>query len=319
MIDVNVDYPARDVQGRDLVLHAFDPQDAEDTRGISLMAPMMRKYLMAESLDDSMALLGILQTMYAIALTSERPSAEAFEALEALKDTGADNAKDIADAFAGYFYAQLKASADGHISVGSEPQVSHLGPGEELSIKTPGVPGPDYLPFRKNLMRDAARTFGITYGGYTMDNSDATYSSVKMDGAILRPGIDRRRERIAAPHYQLPYEHGLEEEVFTGRIAFKGGYEAFRANRNRILLCNWIGPAMPTADDKKSAEASSERLLNGTSSIAQECSLTGVDPEENREARYAEHKWYVDKGMVSPYDRNKPSDPAAKQTAKAAA
>ncbi len=302
-LSVTNDYAARDAAGRPLVLHAFDPSDAEDVRGLSPLVAGIRKYLMAENLDDATAQMAFLQTILAITLTSKQPSVEAFEALQVMKDVAGSGADDIADDFAAYFSAQLDRAANSSVTVSSDPTVSHLAPGEELSIKSAGVPGSDYLPFHKALSRDTARAIGVTYGGYTLDYSDATYASTRMETSSLWPVVLRRRERIAAPHYQIPYEHWLEEEVASGRIPFKGGLRAFQANRDRVCWATWQGPAKPSADDQKSANASSERLANGTSSLARECADIGVDENEVFAERLAEHRRYVDAGMRSPYDR----------------
>src|SRR5690606_4329022 len=65
-----------------------------------------------------------------------------------------------------------------------------------------------------------------------------------------------------------------------GRIPFKGGYSAFAANRQRVFWSEWQGPAQPTADDSKSAQAARTRLELGLSSLADEAALLGRDWEE---------------------------------------
>ncbi|MBX5112698.1 phage portal protein [Rhizobium lentis] len=304
------DFAARDADGRSQVQHIFDPMDATDVRGISLLAPTFRRHIQHEMLDDATLQMAVLQTIYAIVLTSEAPSADAFEALEVLKESGADNAQQIAQEFANYYEAQLEQASKSKINVSPDPTISHIAPGEKLSIETAKIPGGEYLPFADALSRDMARAMGITFGGLTMNYRDATYSSVRMETSSLWPVVQRRRERIAAPHYQGPYENWLDEEIGEGRIPFKGGYEAFLANRERICWATWQGPAKPTADDLKSAKASSEKMANGTTSIAHEAGELGVDPDELFEQRLMEHKRYIDAGMRSPYDRGAPSDPA---------
>lgn len=293
------DYAAFDVDGRPLVMHVFDPMDATDVRGISLLAPAFRKHIQAEMLDDATLQMAILQTVFAITLTSEAPSQDAYEALEVLKES--EGGTGYAQEYLDFLGAQLDRAAESRISVGADPQVSHLGPGEKLGMETAKVPGQDFLPFSNSLARDMARTIGITYGGLTMDHTAATYSSVRMENASIWAVVMRRRERIAAPMCQMVYGNWLDEEVGEGRIPFKGGYEAFRANRDRVAAANWQGPAKPTADDYKSARASTERLSNGTSSIANETGDLGVDPDALFEQRQREHQRYVDAGMESPY------------------
>ncbi len=307
---VQQDFAARDAEGRPLVLHAFDPQDATDVRGLSPIAPAFRRHLQAEMLDDATLQMAILQTVYAITLTSNAPSADAFEALEALKDAGGEGASEIASDFVDYFKAQLDRAHGSSINVSTDPTVSHLAPGEELGIETAKIPGGEYLPFADSLARDMARALGITFGGLTMNYTNATYSSVRMENSSIWPVVQRRRERIAAPHYQMPYEAFLDEKIGTGAIPFKGGYEAFLANRDKVCWAAWQGPAKPSADDGRASKASSERIRNGTTTLAQECADLGLDPDEVFEQRVMEHKRYEEAGLPSPFRMGVPSDPA---------
>lgn len=295
-VNVAKDFAARDRDGIPLVLHVFDPQDASDVRGISPLAPTFRKHIQHEILDDATLQMAVLQTVFAVTLTSDNVSKDAFEAMQAFDE-------EVSDEFKDYFLARLDQAANSKINVSGDPTVSHLAPGERLGIETAKIPGREYLPFAASLSRDMARAMGVTYGGLTMDYQDATYSSVRMETSALWPVVMRRRERIAAPHYQMPYEAGLDEEISTGRIPFKGGYPAFAANRDRVCWCLWQGPAKPTADDGKAAKASSERIANGTTTLAQECADLGLDADEVFQQRVLEHTRYLNAGMRSPFER----------------
>lgn len=308
MVPMKVDYPAFDQAGRPRIMHIFEPQDAADVRGISPLAAGFKKMLSSEMLDDVTLQTAILQTVYAAVLTSPNPSVEAFEAIESL---GSD---DLRQDYRDYFLGAMEKAATGKISISGDPLVSHLAPGEDLKILQAQTPGSQYLPFSANLARELARAIGITYGALTLDYAAATYSSVRMENASVWPVVLRRRERIAAPLYQAIYEHWLDEEISSGRLWINGGYEAFEANRDRICWAQWRGPAMPTADDLKSAKAATERLRNGTSSLEIEAALNGVDDAELFEQRLREHKRYSDAGMPSPFEarpsgeRNKPDE-----------
>ena len=308
-LTVKRDYACRDADGRQLVMHAFDPFSADDVRGISPLATTFRKYLMAENLDDATAQMAFLQTIYAITLTSDRPSADAFEALEVLKEAGGEGAGEIATDFANYFAAQLDKAAESDIKIGPGAGVSHLAPGEKLGIETARIPGKDYLPFAGALHRETSRALGVTYGGYTMDYTDATYASTMMENSAVWPLAVRRTDRIASPHVLVPYASWLDEEIGEGRIPFKGGVEAYAANRDAVLWATCLGPSKPTADDLKRAKAASERIANGTGMIENECAELGLDPEEVFESRERWHKRYLDAGMPSPFERGLPSDP----------
>jgi hypothetical protein len=110
---IKKDFPARDADGRQLFVHAFDPFGPDDERGISPLAATFRKYLMGENTDDATAQMQFLQTIYATVLTSEKPSAEAFEALEVLKDIKGGEA--LSQDFIDYFSAQFDRAAESEI------------------------------------------------------------------------------------------------------------------------------------------------------------------------------------------------------------
>ncbi|RWB94620.1 MAG: phage portal protein [Mesorhizobium sp.] len=293
------DVPAFDADGRRFVIHVFDPMDATDVRGISRMAPAFRQHIQHETLVDATIQTQIMQTIFAATLTSASPSKEAFEALEALPD----DQSDLRDEFLAYFGGSLTRARDGQITVSADPRISHLAPGEQFALHGSPTPGPQFLPVSASLSRDMARAIGITYGGLTMDHSNATYSSVRMENSSIWPVVLRRRERIAAPICQAIYEVWLDEQIAMGRVAIKGGYEAFRRHRDLVTWALWQGPAKPTADDLKSAKAATERLQNGTSSLASECAELGNDPDEVMDQRRREHQAYLDSGMPSPFAR----------------
>lgn len=303
-----IDYAARDAEGRQIVMHAFDPFSSDDVRGLSPLAPTFRKFMMAENADDATAQLMFLQTIYSAILTSERPSAEAFEAFEAM--ASAEGGKDLADEFVGYFKAQLERAAESEIRLGPGAGISQLAPGESLDFKNITAPGPRHSEVTSAFNRETARALGVSYGGYTLDYTDATYSSIQMENASVWPLARRRTERIAAPHYLVPYASWMDERIETGLTKFKGGIEAYRANREAILwaICN--GPSKPSADDLKKAKATSERIANGTGDLEREISEDGGDAEEVFQSRLYWHKRHIDEGMKSPFERGLPSDAA---------
>jgi capsid protein len=203
---------------------------------------------------------------------------------------------------AGAMLGGLERAAEGTINFGSDPQISHLGAGENLDIKNVSLPGQQFLPFNSSLMRDMARAIGVTYGGLSMDYTQATYASTRMEVSSIWPIVVRRRERIVAPFLQAIYEAWLDEAIYHGIIPFKGGYEAFRQNKDQVCWAQWQGPAKPTADDLKSAKAAALRIEAGISSIAIEAADYGYDCDEVRRMQQEEHDFFTSSGMRSPYE-----------------
>lgn len=297
-IDVKIDHRARDAEGRQRVVHAFDPWDSGDVRGISVIASTLRTHASAEQLGDATLATAILQTIFAATLTSDLPSGDAFQALQAMEG---EEGAGLADELAGYFKGRLDTAAESSLVVNSASQVNHLAPGEQFQMHTASTPGSNYIPFAADLRREMARAIGVTASSFTFDFNGATYSSVRMESSSIWPVVMRRRQRIAAPICQAVYEAWLDEEIGEGRIPFRGGYRAFAANREAVCWADWQGPAKPTADDEKAAKAATERLRNGTSSIAIECAEIGLDENDVFPQRVAEFNRYTEAGMPIPF------------------
>lgn len=302
--EVKKDYPARDRDGRPVVIHVFDPVDAADVRGISVIASALRTYANSERLEEVTLATAILQTVFAATLTSPNPSADAFEALESLTD------EKLKTEMTGYLQSRLDVAAESKLTIGDASQVNHLAPGETLQLHTAATPGAQYVPFKAGLDRDMARAIGITYESYSMDFVGATYSSVRMGNSSIWPVVLRRRERIAAPICQSIYENWLDEEIGEGRIPLRGGYRAFRANRAAVTWAEWRGPAKPSADDYKSARAQTERLQNGTSTLEVECAENGLDWRDVIKQRGVEREACLELGLADPFVRVTGGGPA---------
>lgn len=303
-----VRYPALDSAGRQSVLHVFDPMDADDVRGISQLTPIVRQHAQTEVAREATLQTMIVQTFFAAVLTSKLPAAEAIESLKELSSSGGEAGQAIFDNVLGYLGSTLDRAAEGGVSLTGGSRVPVLAPDEDLQFRQAQTPGDQYLPFTQSLDRDMARAIGVTYGAYTMDHSNASYSSVRMENATVWPVVIRRREHVAAPVYQAIYERWLDEQIESGRIPFKGGLLNYRRNRDAATWAQWQGPEKPTADDLKSEKASSERIANGTSSRMREAELKGVDGDELFDEQLADHSRYVKAGMRSPYDRDAPAN-----------
>lgn len=309
-LDVDVDIAAANV------IHVMDRGENPDSaRGISILAPIMKVIAQSDQLADATLATALMQTLFAATIKSPEPSDTAFQAIQTLADTempagfGGGQAEwqeylgGIQQDLISVLDMRMGALKERGISLADSGRVNHLGPGEEFQMHTAATPGSQYLPFSQNLQREMARRLGVTFESFSMDHSSASYSSVRMAISSIWPIVIRRRERIAAPFAQGIYEAWLEEAIAEKRIPLKGGYQAFLANKQRILWAEWQGPARPTADDYKSAMAAKIRLELGLSTLSDECGLEGKDWEENASQIEREMKVLELKGVPHPYGR----------------
>lgn len=307
-LDVDYDLPFLLPNGLAQVVHVLDRGDNPDSpRGISIMAPILKVIAQSDQLADATLATALLQTIFAAVIKSPEPSEEAFQAIQTLADTqGAgklEGVEGLVQDFVDIWGARFEALKSGGINLADTARIGHLGPGEELEFKTAATPGSNYLPFNANLQREMARRLGITMESFSMDFTSVTYSSARIGTATVYPIAQRRRERIAAPFCQSVYEAWLDEKIANGSIPFKGGYRAFAANRDKAFWAEWQGPAKPSADDYKSANAAKLRLETGVSSLSDECAEYGRDWEEVANQREREMQVMAEKGLPNPFER----------------
>ena len=290
-----VDLPARDRDGSPLLVHVFDGA-ADQTRGISPFAPILKVFRQADQLADATLVTMLLQTIFAATVKSDSLSEEAFDGLKVDEKSG-----EVSGELGEYLKAKNLWWEGSKLDLGSFGRVNHLFVGEELQFHSTNHPHNNYLPFLRNLLREIARAIGVSYEALSFDYEKATYSSVRMGIASLWPLVTRRRLHLSAPFYQAIYEAWLEEEIFHGWVEFPGGYRAFLKHRAAICQAEWNGPAKPTADDLKSAKSMGERLERGTTSLAHECAEIGLDWEDVAEQRARESERYLQLGQADPH------------------
>lgn len=299
-IDVDRDILARDV------IHVMDRGDNPGSpRGISVMAPILKVIAQSDQLADATLATALMQTIFAATVKSPEESAEAFDAIRTLGDlTDVEGAEELAQDLIDVWGMRIDALKEKGISMSDPARINHLGPGEEFEMHTASTPGSQYLPFSQNLQREMARCLGVTFENFSMDHSNANYSSTRMAMSSIWPIVARRRERIAAPFAQSVYESWLEESIAEGRIPLKGGYRAFLANKQRVVWAEWRGPAMPTADPYRDAMASKVSLETGTTNLQRIYAEKGLDWEEEVTQAGKEIEKLTEIGMAVPHGRS---------------
>lgn len=299
------------------VIHVMDRGRFPGTpRGISPMAPMLRAAAQSDQLADATLAVALMQSAFAAVINSPEPSDTAFQALQVLEGLAevpppGEKAEEwetfiggLRADFVEVWSQRIEALKNGSLALNDPARIAHLGPGEELNMVTADQRSDNYVALWKHLAQEMARAIGVTFEAFTGDHSSATYSSVRMAWASIWPVVMRRRERIAVPFVQGIYERWLEESIREGRIAFKGGYRAFAANREAVFQAEFQGPAQPTADDYKAAMAVKVRLETYQSSITDELAAAGKNPSETL-AQIEREKDRLEKaGLPTPFGRS---------------
>lgn len=283
--DLEIDVRYMDRDGRRNINHVFDPGIAV-TRGISPLAPVLKVIKQVDQYFDATLTTALIQTIFAATMKTGTSGIQAFEGLmtgsDASGNPGALDLDKFGEAKAGWY-------EDAKIDLSQHGRVAHLFPGDELDFKAAQHPGSQFDTTMRWLMLEICRGAGVTYENGTGDYRGATYSSVRMAGAMEWLTVMRRRDNIVIPFSQCAYETWLDERIGTGRIGFPGGIEAFRAQRGFASHTIWTGPPRPQADDFKTARAFQVRKEMGAITIAEIASDYGQDWDDMMRQQAAEN------------------------------
>lgn len=296
--DLEYDVRARDAVGRPRVIHVFEGQPGTH-RGISPMTPALQVARQFDQLSDATLMASIVQTLFAVTITSDEPTEEVLAGLLTPQEQAQMAAQGVSpmeayiDMVAGFYEGST-------LNVGINGRLAHLFPGQELKFHTSNQPSSNYREFSMHLLRELARCLGLTYESATGDNNGATYSSLQAATTEIFAITKARRQNILAPFCQPIYEAWLEEEIAAGGLAFPGGYEAFLANRTAACRAEWFGAARPTADDLKKAKAHEVWKGLGVMSDAMICNDLGTDVDDVYQQLAQERALRAEYGLPEP-------------------
>ena len=284
---------AFDPDGRPNILHVFDSAIGVN-RGISPLAPVLKVARQVDQFADATLTKALIQNIFAAVMQTNLSGIDAFQGLMTTGDTGPF---DI-DAFAskkGEWYEGAKIDLTQH------GRIAQLFPGDELKFTESKAPGQQFDDFMGWLMREIAAGAGVTYENATGDYRGATYSSIRMAGAIEWLTVLRRRNNIIIPFCQPVFEGWLDEQIFTGAIPFKGGYFAYLAKKAFAARATWSGPAQPQADDFKAARSHQVLKDMGATTLADISASYGRDWDDDMRQRATENELAEELGLPLPW------------------
>lgn len=284
---------ATDRDGRPNVLHVKDPGIAV-TRGISPFAPILKVTRQVDQFADATLTSALIQTIFAATLKSNINGLAAFDGLMTDADRGALDVKAFAEA-RGEYYDGAK------IDLMQHGRIAHLFPNDELVFNEAKHPGQEYDQFMAWLLREIARGVGITYESLTGDYRGATYSSVRMAGAVEWLTVMRRRDNIVVPFCQGVYETWLEEAIGRGLLPFKGGLDTFLKVKPMAAKASWNGPVRPQADEFKTARAYEVRKGMYATTLAEIAEEYGRDWDDDMRQRARENALAEKLGQPLPW------------------
>lgn len=263
---------ARGPTGRPKVIHAFSKKRGSVTRGISQLADVIIGAKQMDRMDKATINAALLQTIFALFVSSEAPTQDIADALGAPADNEASHSNIIK--------TQLEYRGENPVQVGDVRAIQGL-PNEKFEFKQPTHPHNNFEQFMQLQLKRIASSLGISYPQLSQDWAGINYSSARtLLNEIWRGLLDERHvftQMFCTPFYAAWLEEAI---VLRQTIELPEGALSFYKWRDELVRCDWMGPGRGTVDPKKEQEGSSIAIAGNRSSDQQECETHGLDVYE---------------------------------------
>jgi lambda family phage portal protein len=273
------------------MIHVFDQQRANQSRGFSKFAAIVQRLKMMDRHENVTLELSIIASALAVVIESEFGQQSAFEAI------GASPMQSLFE----YSQAQNEFRKESPLLFDGV-RIPSLLPGEKLNVSRAEPPGAQFAAFQESMLRHVARGLNVSYEQVSGDYSKTSYSSARAALAEAWGSVLSAREsgpvRIANQIFRL----WLDEAIIRGLIPLPAGIDLAAYQNNKALLtrCTWIGAGRMPIDELKSAKANELMLATNQTTLAAIAADSGQDYEELLEQRAEEKRMAEELGLVDP-------------------
>lgn len=250
--------------GRPQVLHGFDAERADQTRGVSKFAAALKGFRALSQFSDATLqsatinslLLGFVQSSAGPEAVSESFTAEDMTAFEGERED---------------FYKKNP------VEIG-EAVLPVFPFGDELKLATASKDVGQFDVFFRAIYRLICATLGVTYEEGSMDYSSTNYSSAR---AAMIPAYAETVAFMGVIEAQLanPFHAAWLEEAFDAGYVDPANDNApdFYDAADAYAEGRWIGPGRGYIDQVKEVTAAAARIEGLMSSREKECAEQGED------------------------------------------
>lgn len=271
--------PVRKPWGRLQMIHIFEQQRPDQTRGVTAMVSALKEIRVTRKFRDVQLQNAIVNATYAAAIESDLPSVEAFSTIG-----GVDNPGAAMGQYVEQYLGQIADYSGGAKNLQLDGvKIPHLFPGTKLNLMPAGKGGPLGTEFEQSLLRYIAASLGVSYEQLARDYTNTNYSSARAAMAETWKRMNAAKRSVADRFANAIYRLWLEEAVNKGTIeslpaeARQTGwlYEAQRLDA--LSRCDWIGASKGQIDELKETQAAVLRIRYNLSTQEQEAARLGQD------------------------------------------
>lgn len=273
--------PIRKPWGRMQVIHIFEQQRAEQTRGLAAMVSALKEMKQTKRFRDIVIQNAVLNATYAASIESELPTDAIFARLGAGQMDGEGMQEAINGYIGGYFSEIAKYLGGSKGLTLDGVKIPHLPPGSKLELRPAGQGGPLGSDFESSLLRHISASLGVSYEELAHDFTKTNYSGFKGAVAQTQRGMNAKKkftaDRFASIIFRCWFEEAFNKNTFETLKRRKklNLYEG--QNFDILTQAEWIGASFGQIDELKETQAAVLRMNAGLSTMADEAARLGKD------------------------------------------
>lgn len=255
---------ARKPWGRQMVLHIFEQQRPDQTRGVSAMATALTEMRMTKAFRQTELERAIIAATYAASIETDLPPGEVYSAMGDAVDDG-DNpsvawSSDFLEAVAEYSGGAKNMHINGS-------RIPVFWPGTHLKIQNPGAASPSGDKFEQSLLRYIAAALDVSYEQLSRDYTNTNYSSARAAMAETWRSMQSKKKMVADRTATFLYRLWLEEAINYNHLETlkRRNTPAFYEGLNAEAYsnCDWIGAGQTMIDPLKETQADVLAIKSG--------------------------------------------------------
>lgn len=297
--------------GRPVVLHTYEHERAEQSRGVSSFASAIVGFRMLQKYEDTELQSAIAQAAIAAVIKTELDWGSAMGVLGAqAKINGINSGNPFSDAVAAHMTNAAEYAKHRELRF-QGVEIPHLLPNESIDVVRPSHPNSNFPEFENAFIRHLAAGLGVEAHELGKNYREVNYSSARAALEAVWRTYKTRRNRLISQFARPFYGAWLEEAVALGTVPLPKGVTNFVAAKPFLIgSTSFIAWGKPMIDPLKERQANEVGLRLGLDTYESITAEQGKNWRDVVEQTVYERSRMKQYGLAHPMDIMIPQQPA---------
>ena len=282
------------------VIHLFEQDQADQTRGFSGMASTLQKLKMMDMQEDLELQLSQLSTAFAMYIKTPLGRQRAKEIMGADDDAAQEKFMQACMEAQSAFYGNSGVNVNG-------VKLPVLFPDDEIGVLQPHNQATNHEQFKEGLMRQNARGWGMSFEEASGDFSKTSYASARAAMQMAWQYVLAKRASVPDKAATHMFRLWFDEAIVRGTVKPPPGVQYWPDNStvngqifSWLTKCNWVGAGKIVIDEFKQAKANETMLGTHQATLQDVLAEQGTDIEQLLDGNVRTRQMFVERDLPLP-------------------